>query len=376
MSVETPVVVIGAGPAGLAVSRSLQKNDVAHVVLERADRVASTWHRHYRRLHLHTVKLHSALPDRAFGRDIPSYPSRQQVVDYLTDYAATFEIEPRFGVEVTSAERVDDRWTITTAEETYRADALVVATGYNGVPNVPDIPGLPDFDGPVIHSREYLTGADFSGKRVLVVGCGNSGAEIVLDLFESGARPSMVVRGPVHVVPRDLFGRPSQATSIALSKLPARIADALTTPILKLAVGDLSKYGIVRPKVGPRTMIETVGRVPILDIGTIALVKRGDADVVPAVTRIEGVRVFFEDGTERAYDGIVLATGYRCGLDRFLVDAPRVTSRLGRPNRHGAEAELPGLYFVGFRNPPTGALREIALEAPRVAADIRRKMRA
>lgn len=374
MTTETTVVVIGAGPAGLAASQCLTRNDLDHVVLERNDTVASSWRRHYDRLHLHTVKRHSALPDRPFPDADPKYPSREQVIRYFDDYASHFGVSPTFGVEVRRAHHDGSRWIVETSGDTFHAASLVVASGYNAVPNIPESWGLADFEGPVVHSREYTNGAMFAEQRVLVVGCGNSGAEIVLDLVEHEARPSMVVRGPVHVVPRDLLGRPSQATSIALSRFSATTADRLAGPLLRIAVGDLSRYGIVRPSEGPRTMIEKYGRVPILDIGTIAAIKRGDADVVPGVRSVGTSDVTFDDGTTRPYEAIVLATGYRCGLDRFLEDSKRVTDDNGRPLVFGEETEIPGLYFVGFKNPPTGALREIAIEAPRVADSIRQRV--
>jgi cation diffusion facilitator CzcD-associated flavoprotein CzcO len=204
-----------------------------------------------------------------------------------------------------------------------------------------------------------------------VVGCGNSGAEIALDLAEHGIDVAMVVRGPVHVVPRDLFGRPSQVTSIMLSRLPVAVRDAVVSPILRLAVGDLSRWGITRPALGPNRLIEDAGRIPMLDIGTIAQVKAGRIRVRPAVREVLPDRVCFEDGRIEGFDAIILATGYRPGLDRFIDSFASISDQRGRPHRFGEETSIPGLFFVGFRNPSTGALREIAAEAPRVAAAIR-----
>jgi indole-3-pyruvate monooxygenase len=181
----------------------------------------------------------------------------------------------------------------------------------------------------------------------------------------------MVVRGPVHVVPRDLLGRPSQETSVMLSQLPVAVRDALVSPILRLAVGDLSRWGIVRPALGPNRLIEDTGRIPILDVGTIAQVKAGRIRVVPAVHEVLPDRVRFVDGRIEAFEAIILATGYRPGLERFIDGFESISDERGRPHRFGEETGVPGLFFVGFRNPPTGALREIAIEAPRVAAAIR-----
>lgn len=184
----------------------------------------------------------------------------------------------------------------------------------------------------------------------------------------------MVVCGPVHVIPRDLLGRPSQETGIALSVLPVPVRDAIITTIMRVAVGDLSRWGIVRPSISPQKMIEEQGRVPILDVGTIAKIKEGKIRVVPAIQEVFSTRVGFTDGQRLPFDVIILATGYTPGLDRVIEGFESIADARGRPHRFGEETVIPGLYFVGFKNPPTGVLREIALEAPHVAESIRRSV--
>jgi cation diffusion facilitator CzcD-associated flavoprotein CzcO len=365
------ILVIGAGPAGLATSACLRREGLAHVVVEREGRIASAWHRHYDRLHLHTTKTYSSLPMTPWPRAAPRYPARGQVIDYLRAYAAEHHIEPRLGVTVHAVRRNGDQFLVETSIGTMTPRIVVMATGYNAVPNLPSIPGMDRFDGLAIHASAYKDAAPYQGKRTLVVGCGNSGAEIALDLAEHGVGVAMVVRGPVHVIPRDLFGRPTQHTSILLSHLPLRLRDAIAAGTTSLAVGDLSHWGIVRPAAGPNRMIEEFGRVPILDVGTIALVKQGRIRVLPAVQEIlpDGAR--FAAGARYPFEAIIFATGYTPGLDRVIQGFHAIADARGRPNRFGEESGIAGLYFVGFRNPPTGALREIALEAPRVACSIR-----
>jgi indole-3-pyruvate monooxygenase len=365
------ILVIGAGPAGLSVSASLRRAGLPHMVIDRADSVAATWKQHYDRLHLHTVKRHSSLPFSPWPRETPLYPSRADMVDYLERYAEQHRIAPRFGVEVRRVTRQATRFIVDTTAGQLSPRFVVVATGYNGMANRPDFPGLASFAGSVEHTESYRNPRPYVGKRTLVVGCGNSGAEIALDLAEHGVDTAMVVRGPVHVVPRDLFGRPSQETSIMLSALPIAARDALVSPILRMAVGDLSRWGIERPADGPNRMIENTGRIPILDVGTIAQVKAGRIRVVPGIQGVLPDRVRFADGRTEPFEAIILATGYRPGLDRFIDAFDQVADPRGRPHRFGAETAIPGLFFVGFRNPATGALREIAREAPRVAALIR-----
>ena len=366
-------MVVGAGPAGLAASASLRRAGLPHLVVDRAHDVAASWKQHYDRLHLHTVKRLSSLPFSPWPRETPRYPSRADMVGYLERYAEQHRIAPRFGVEVRRVTRGPKGFTVETSAGRLEPRFVVVATGYNGVANRPEFPGLAAFAGSVVHTETYKNPQPYIGRRALVVGCGNSGAEIALDLAEQGVDVAMVVRGPVHVVPRDLWGRPSQETSVMLSRLPVAVRDALVSPILRLAVGDLSRWGIVRPALGPNRLIEEAGRIPILDIGTTAQVKSGRIRVRPAVQAVLPDRVRFADGRTEAFDAIILATGYRPGLDRFIDGFASISDERGRPQRFGAETAVPGLFFVGFRNPPTGALREIGREAPRVAAAIGRQ---
>jgi indole-3-pyruvate monooxygenase len=368
---DDDVVVIGAGPAGLAVSACLHWIGLAHVVLERSNSVAASWRQHYDRLHLHTVRKYSSLPFSPWPRGTPLYPSRDDVVSYLERYAEEHRVTPRFGVEVHRVTPVRSGFIVDTSAGRLEPRFVVVATGYNGVPNEPEFPGMARFAGSVVHTSAYRNAKPYAGKRTLVVGCGNSGAEVALDLAEHGIDAAIVVRGPVHVVPRDLFGRPSQETSVMLSRLPVDVRDAIVTPILRLAVGDLSRWGIVRPAIGPNRLIEDAGRIPILDVGTIAQIKAGGIRVFPAVQEVLSTAVRFVNGRTESFDAIVLATGYRPGLARFIDGFDAVSDERGRPRQFGHDTEVPGLFFVGFRNPPTGALREIVREAPRVAAAIR-----
>lgn len=364
------ILVIGAGPAGLAVSACLHRHRLPHTVVEQANEVASRWHRHYDRLHLHSVKRHSTLPGSPWAREAPPYPSRAQVIEYFSRYASEHAVAPRFGVAVERLRRAGERFRVDTSEGPLQPRVVIVATGYNGVPHRPPLPGLATFAGPVLHSSAYRNARPFAGQKVLVVGCGNSGAEIALDLAEQQVDVAMVVRGPVHVVPRDLYGRPTQEVAILLSPLPLALRDALVVPVLNHAVGDLRRWGIVRPAIGPNRMIEEHGRVAMIDIGTIAQVKAGRIRVLPAVERVSAGGVHFASGAMERCDAIVLATGYRTGLADWIDGFEAIADARGRPHRFGRETAIPGLYFVGFNSPPSGALREIAQEAVRLAGPL------
>jgi indole-3-pyruvate monooxygenase len=364
------IVIIGAGPAGLATAACLRGAGLAHVVLEREAQIANAWHRHYDRLHLHTTKTYSALPLMPWPKAAPRYPPREQVLRYLQAYAAEHHVAPRLGVTVHALRRDGDRFRLATSAGMMTPRIVVMATGYNSVPRLPSIPGLDRFQGSVIHAGDYKNAAPYQGKRTLVVGCGNSGAEIALDLAEQGVDVAMVVRGPVHVVPRDMFGRPVQHTNLLLSHLPLGLRDAIAMCTMRLVVGDLSRWGIVRPKTGPNRMIQESGRIPMLDVGTIAMVKQGKIRVLPAVQAVHPETVRFAGGARHPFAAIILATGYRPSLDQVIEGFASIADARGRPHQFGEESGIAGLYFVGFRNPATGALREIALEAPRVTRSI------
>lgn len=363
---STNTVIIGAGPAGLAVGACLKRAGVPFVMLEQANQVGTTWRGHYDRLDLHTDKAHSELPFSRFPKAYPRYPSRLQVIEYLEIYANHFELRPRFGQRAVSVYRRMDRWEVQTQDTLYRSQNLVVATGYARVRHVPVWPGQTGFEGTVIHSSGYKNGRPFRGKRVLVVGLGNSGGEIAIDLREHGARPSLAVRSPVNIIPRELFGLPILAVAIVAHRLPARLADALMAPVLRVLYGDIARLGLKKPPYGPLMQIERDARIPLIDVGTIKLAREGKIPVYGGIERFNGSEVIFEDGRRRRYDAVVLATGYRPRIDAFLENAGEALDTAGTPLGSGRE-ELPGLFFCGFHVPPTGMLREITIEAKRIA---------
>ncbi len=366
---DVPVIIIGAGPAGLAVGACLKRSGVRSILLERGENVGSSWRRHYDRLHLHTARQHSALPFIPFPPTTPRYASRQQVVDYLENYATRTALDIRFGQEVVSAKRAAGRWRVTTKDSTYESSYLVVAAGNIREPNLPTYPGQDDFAGEVIHSSQYRNGSAFAGKSAVVVGFGNSGGEIAIDLHDSGARTTMSVRSAVNVIPRELFGLPILSIGIAQQRTPARISDRLNAPILRAVIGDFTKHGLRKLPYGPATQIRKHHTIPLIDIGTIDLIKSGAITVRPGIETFTKTGVTFTDGTHLDADVVVLATGYRPRVDTFI-DARASYDENGTPLISGHEAGVPGLYYCGYYVSPTGMLREIGIEARRIAESI------
>jgi cation diffusion facilitator CzcD-associated flavoprotein CzcO len=364
-----PVVIIGAGPAGLAAAACLRQRGMDALVLEAGPTVGLSWRQRYERLHLHTVKQHSHLPGLRFGKEVPRYPSAAQVVGYLDAYADKFAIQPRFDEAVRRVSVAGGTFVVETARASHRARAVVMATGYNRIPNPERPPGAERFQGQVLHAADYRNAEPFVGKSVLVVGVGNTGAEIALELAERGARPTLAVRAPINVVPRDFLGIPTQVTSIRMRHAPIAIGDTLGRLMSRLAFGDLTRFGLGRPQLGPLSAIKLRRRIPLIDIGTIAAIKDGRIAVKPAVDHFTPQGAAFTDSSEGAFQAIVLATGYVPALVE-IVDVPGVLAADGHPRDWQGGGACRNLFFVGFQNVATGLLREIGIEAEAVAAAI------
>ena len=371
---RTAAVVIGAGPAGLAASACLGQLGIQACVLERGDSVGASWRSHYRRLHLHTVKELSALPGLPFPAQAPRYVPREQVVRYLEDYAVHFGIQPLFGVAVRRIEPLaaGTGWAVT-CEEGQRIEAphVVVASGANARPRRPELPGEQAYEGTVLHSHAYRDPAPFAGQRVLVVGMGNTGAEIALDLCEAGVEVALSVRSAVNIVHRDVLGRPTQRTSILLGRLPPRWGHTLTAWLRDLTVGDLSRWGLRTPGISPLAQLREEGRTPVIDVGTLARIRRGDIRVHPGIERLLGRGVRFTDSQEAPFDSIVLATGYEAGLHDLVPDASLGLDARGLPLEAIGRGARAGLHFTGFDlRQPGGLLRTIGQQALELALEV------
>ena len=372
-----PVYVIGGGPGGLAVAYALRAQGVRAVVLERGERVGTSWRRHYDRLHLHTTRRLSSLPGLPMPRSFGRWVSRDDVVRYLDKYAEHHELEVVTSVEVSRVERTADGtgWLLhATGGRELTGRAVVIATGTNHTPRIPDWPGRDAYRGELLHAAQYRNSTPYAGRDVLVVGIGNTGAEIAVDLVEGGAsRVRLSVRTAPHIVRRSTAGWAAQFTGILVRRLPVHLVDKLAGPMAKVSVPDLSAHGLPRPDTGLYSRV-TAGSIPVQDVGLIDAVRKGRVQIVAAVEGFEDGKVVLADGEHLEPDAVIAATGYLRGLEG-LVGHLGVLDARGKPVVHGPHSpkNAPGLFFTGFTNPISGMLREMAIDAARIAKVVARQ---
>jgi putative flavoprotein involved in K+ transport len=359
------IAVIGAGPAGLSAAALLQRDGRQVVLLDRAP-VGGVWAGRYDRLHLHTARALSGLPGYPIPRSFGKWPARDDVVEYLRRYAAHHRLDVRTPVDVLRVEREGDGWVVQTSDGPVACGRVVVAAGLSNVPFTPDWPGR--FDGALCHSSGYRNASRFRAQRVVVVGTGNSGAEIAVDLAEGGAREVLLsVRTQPGLVRRDALGVPSQLLGIASSRLPVAIVDRIAAAMRRLAFRDLDRYGLVAPE---RPYSEFLQRrvIPIVDVGLAGALRSGRVRVVAAVDGLDGRAVVLADGSRVEVDAVVAATGFRTGLEPLVGHLGLLDER-GRPSEGDVESPrgAPGLHFVGYEVSLGGTFRLVAGEAERLA---------
>ncbi|MFE1749593.1 flavin-containing monooxygenase [Streptomyces anandii] len=373
---DRPVYVIGGGPGGLAAAYALRARGIRAVVLERSDRVGASWRGHYDRLRLHTTRRLSALPGLPMPRRFGRWVARDDVVRYLEKYGEHHQLEIVTGVEVSRVERTADGtgWLLrASGGRELTGGAVVVATGHNHTPRVPDWPGRDTYSGEFLHASAYRNPGPYAGRDVLVVGVGNTGAEIAVDLVEGGAaRVRLAVRTAPHIVRRSTAGWAAQYTGVLCRRLPVALVDRLARPLARLSVPDLSAHGLPRPDTGLYSRVNE-GSIPVQDVGLIDAVRRGRVEVVAAVDGFEDGKVVLADGSRIEPDAVIAATGYVRALEG-LVGHLGVLDPRGRPSVHGAHTPpgAPGLYFTGFTNPISGMFRELGIDAERIAKAIAR----
>ena len=367
---QVNTVIIGASAAGLACAAQLKKRGLTFQLLEKEKEVGQAWRNHYDRLHLHTNKSASHLPFVKFPKQAGKYPSKAEVITYLENYPEAIGLNPKFDTEVLRASRVGTYWVTDTNRDSYQSKNLIVCTGNTNTPRPYIKPGLDTFSGAINHSSKYKNGTAFNGKRVLVIGFGNSACEIAIDLHEHGAYVAMSVRSAVNILPKEILGIPVLKIGIMQSKLSPKFADKLNKPIIDFLIGDVRKLGLKKAEYGAIEQIVRQHKIPLLDIGTVKLIKSGQVQVFGDVTDINQSEITFEDGRSAGFDAIITATGYSTGLNKIIdLDANRfndIQLAVKKQQYFGKD----NLYFCGYYVAPTGMLREINIESGIIAKTI------
>lgn len=363
------VVIVGAGAAGLATAVSLKRYGFRATIYEAGDGPAATWRALYDRLQLHTVKALSGMPGFPMPRTYPQYPSRIQVADYLAAYAAHFDLTIIPNTPIIQARPHDGGWKLSTPREELLAEVLVSATGIFSNPQSAEYPDKDQYTGTILHAASYHNAQPFVGQRVLVVGAGNSGAEIALDLAEHGITPTLAIRAGAHVVPRELLGAPIQRWAHVISRLPRAVTSVAAPVLLQRSTRRQAKAGVPKPAVG---VLEKPG-VPVIGLELLHHARQGTIHIAGAIAGFTAAGVRFSDGHEERFDAVIMATGYRPALG-YLQGVVSLDAS-GFPALDGVMAKgVPNLYFVGMNYDLLGTLYNIAHEAPTAAAAITRSL--
>lgn len=376
MQTQREVIVVGGGPAGISSALCLKDLGLSPLVLERSDRIASSWRGRYDRLTLNTNRKYSHLPGRPFPEGTPTFPTRDQVVEHLERHASEDGIDMRLGVPVERIDRDGDGWLLRTPEGDFSAPEVIVATGYENQPHIPEWEGRDEFRGEVLHAAEYRNPEPYRGREVLVVGPGCSGMEIAYDLVEGGAaKVRLAVRTPPNIVLRTgPGGVPGDVIAVKLYRAPIKFADAFARLGRKKAVGDLSEYGLPIPEEGVFSRVRKLGVAPaIIDPEVVEAIRERRIEIVAAVESFDRSGVHLADGSRLEPDAVISATGYRRALEP-MVGHLGILGRHGAPKAVAPEPVAEGLRFVGYVPRPAG-LRYMAKEARRAAKAIRRELR-
>ena len=344
--------------------------NVRHVVLERGETIAHAWTRLYDGLVLHTGKHLSALPGMRFSSSTPLFPTRRDFLEYLDRYTRTFQLPVETNADVMSVRGGDRVWTVSLRDgRVMQTRTVVVATGILSNPYVPDFAKRAQFKGGAIHSVEYRRPEPFARQHVLVVGVGNSAGEISAELAAAGAQVTVAIRSGARVVPRELFGIPVQYLGAALRHLPRSLL--LRSLSITGAIAELIRGA---PPL-PMPADSPCATVPLIGFALADAVKAGRIQLAPGVSEFTAEGVRFLDGSERSFDTVILATGYRAALAMMGDEITRDRCGFAARRHRVVSVDRPGLYFVGHNYDVAGGLRNIGQDARMAARFIARDLR-
>ena len=367
------VVVVGAGPAGLAAAAQLRGAGLDPLVIERSDTIGSAWRTRYDSFRLHTIRWLSGLPGMPMPSTLGSWVTRDDFVGYLARYADRFAIAPRFDTALQGLAPADDGWVLTTSQGELEAGRVVLATGACTEPHIPAWTGRDSFGPRVdpllgIPPPRTVRGPPHSGRRLGKLsdrGRGRPGVQ----RGTGGTGGPHPAEHPAPRLRRD--SRPSRWASRCGTRRRT-IADPLGAALRRLSIPDLSAQGLPAPK-RPFSLFRRTGTIPVLDHGFVAAVRSGAIRIRPGVSRLDGDEVVHDDGSRSSPDAVIAGTGYRPGLDTVLGPLGLIDDRgLPTVGSRGGAARAPGLHTVGISIRLSGQLREIAKDAQQLVRSIPR----
>jgi len=361
------VCVIGAGSSGIAAAKALHERGIPFDCFEKSDRVGGNWvfgnkngmSSAYRSLHINTSRERMEYADFPMPKSYPDFPHHTQIAAYFDAYVDHFRFRDRIrfetGVEHCARE-ADGTWSVALdTGETRRYDALVVANGHHWDPRWPEPPYPGRFDGAQLHAHFYLDNGPLKGRRVLVVGIGNSAMDIAVESSFVAEKTWLSSRRGAHIIPKYLFGRPLDQIGVNrfTGALPWGFRKAIFTTFYRIGVGDMEDYGLPRPD-------HDLGDAhPTISADFLNRIAHGEIAYKPNVAELQGDRVRFEDGSVERVDTIVWCTGYKVTFPFFdadLVSAPDNDLPLFRRVFH---PEIDNAFFVGLLQ-PLGAIMPLA----------------
>ena len=360
--ISSPVLVIGAGPAGLATAAELGRRGITHRLFERGPSLGTSWVNAYDSLRLHTGRHMSALPGLGYPKGTPLFPTREQFVAYLRDYADRASLKVETDSDATELRRDGDGWIAVINGQEIPGRAVVMATGIMSTPHKPELPGRESFEGEITHSVSYRRPDSIAGRRVLVVGAGNSGGEIASELGEAGFEVTILVRRGANVVPRTIAGVPIQYLAASMKRLPRALRRGVAGLVQRASELKRGKPVLPRP---PWTALDAI---PIIGFHLVDAIQAGKVTLkVGTIDRLVLGGVTYGDGSRGAFDHIILATGFAPALDPLGTLIQRDERGFAVRRDNVTSADQPGLLFVGQRYDSTGALANIKADAIQVA---------
>ncbi len=372
--IETDVIVIGGGAAGLAAAQALIAAGRVVRVLEKEHSVGGSWERRHRNLTLNTYRDLSVLPGVRYPPGTNAFPGRLAVIALLKDFARHHRLPIEFGVAVERIDRVGERWTVHAGRRIFRARHVVVASGRDSVPFTPAWPGVEGFTGRMVHAADFGEAADYAGKSVLVAGAGNSGFDALNHLVrvETGTLWLSARHAPT-LIPKRLANIAVHRNSPLIARLPAPLANLALALVQRLAFGSLRALGLPRAAGGGMSRLRKENVALASDDGAVAAIKAGRIAVVPVIRAFDGATALLDGGRTLEPEVVIAATGYRSGLEP-MVGHLGVLGARGKPLFNGGTADPrhPGLWFAGMRPDIRGCFFHAVEQAEAIAERIAR----